>query len=199
MTKHTTTFKALPAITVPWQRLSSATLARVVLVVALIVAVWIATLPMTSTPDVVPATAPATAFSGERAMAHLRVVAAEPHPMGSPEHQKVVDYIVGQLTALGIETQVQDTIAVRPDYEGASGFVNAARLQNVVARIPGTHSTGAVLLASHYDSLPMSNNAADGGIGVAAVLETARALRAGPPLANDLILFFGDGDATMTL
>jgi hypothetical protein len=197
--KQSTTMRAPPAVTIPWKRVQPSTLARLTLVVALIAAVWIATLPMTSTPDAVPATAPATEFSAERAMAHLRVVAAEPHPMGSPEHQKVVDYIVGQLTALGIETQVQDTIAVRPDYEGADGFVNAARVQNVVARIPGTDSSGAVLLASHYDSLTMSNNAADGGIGVAAVLETAGALRAGPPLANDVILFFGDGDATMTL
>ncbi len=199
MTKHTSTLRAPPTIVAPWRQLSSATVARATLVIALIAAVWVATLPMTRTPDVVPATASATLFSGERAMAHLRVVAAEPHPLASPEHANVVDYITGRLAALGIDTDVQTTIAVRPDYEGADGFVNAARLQNIVARIPGANSTGAVLLASHYDSMPTSNNAADGGIGVAAVLETARALRAGPPLANDIILFFGDGDATMTL
>jgi hypothetical protein len=199
MVKHSTTLRAEPA-PLPLSRcINPATAARAALVVALILAFWFATLPMMSTPDVAPATAPATWFSAERAMAHLRVVAAEPHPMGSPEHQKVVDYIVGQLAALGVEAEVQETIAAKPDYEGEGGFVNAARLQNVIARIPGTDSTGAVLLASHYDSLPMSHNAADGGIGVAAVLETARALRAGPPLRNDVILFFGDGDATMTL
>lgn len=199
MVKQTTTLRTPHAFTAPWQRIAPATLARLVLVMALVVAVWVATLPMTSTPDVIPATAPATRFSGERAMTHLRVVAAEPHPMGSPEHQRVVDYIVGQLTALGIQTELQRSIAVKPDYEGAAGFVNVAEVQNIVARIPGASSSGAVLLASHYDSLPMSNNAADGGIGVAAVLETARALRAGAPPANDTILFFGDGDATMTL
>jgi hypothetical protein len=38
-------------------------------------------------PEVVPASAPTTEFSAERAMEDVRVVAKEPHPMGSPEHE----------------------------------------------------------------------------------------------------------------
>src|SRR5215211_6092206 len=65
-----------------------------------------------SPPDVVPASAPSTAFSAERAMQHLQVIAQRPHPIGSPEHDKVRDYIVQQLTAMGISPQVQQTTAV---------------------------------------------------------------------------------------
>ena len=39
-------------------------------------------------------------------------------------------------------------------------------------------------------------NANDGGLGVATVLETVRALQAGPPLINDVVLWFGDADET---
>lgn len=199
MSRHSTVLRLPTIATIPRHWITAAAAARLALVLALIVAVWVATLPMTSTPGAVPANAPATAFSAERAMAHLGAVAAEPHPMASPEHAAVVTYIVDQLAALGVETEIQETLAARPDYEGGQGFVSVAHVQNIIARIPGARSTGAVLLASHFDSMPTSNNAADGGIGVAAVLETARALLAGPPLANNVVLFFGDGDSTMTL
>jgi hypothetical protein len=64
-----------------------------------------------------------------------------------------------------------------------------------VARIPGTRDTGeAVLLMSHYDSMPTTPAAADGGVSVATLLETVRAIRAGPSLKNDVIVYFGDAD-----
>lgn len=179
--------------------LTSKIVARLVFLLALALGVWLALLPLTDTPTVVPANGPITRFSGMRAYEHLRVVATEPHEMGSPEHEQVVRYIIGELEALELDVDLQQSFAVKPEWEAANGQVRAALIENIVARIPGTNSSGAVLLASHYDSMPTSNNAADGGIGVATVLETARALLAGPPLSNDVILFFGDGDATPTL
>ncbi|HEX5384469.1 MAG TPA: M28 family peptidase, partial [Propionibacteriaceae bacterium] len=77
--------------------------------------------------------------------------------------------------------------------------VSAAHLQNVIARLPGTASTGTVMLYGHYGSVPTSNNAADGAAGVAAVLETVRAIRAEGPLRNDLLIVFADGDETPAL
>ena len=63
-----------------------------------------------------------------------------------------------------------------------------------MARVRGTASTGAVLLAAHYDSAPEAPGAADDGAGVAAILEAVRALRHHPPLRNDLIVVFTDGE-----
>ena len=100
-----------------------------------------------------------------------------------------------RLTELGVESQVVEGVVTRNDFNQ----VFAGRLRNVIARIPGTDSTGAVLMLSHFDSVPTSMNANDGGLGVAAVLETVRAIQAGPPLINDVVLWFGDADETTAL
>ena len=53
--------------------------------------------------SVTPASAPLEVFSGERAMVHLPIIASEPHPQGSPALARVRDYLVGQLTDMGLE------------------------------------------------------------------------------------------------
>jgi Zn-dependent M28 family amino/carboxypeptidase len=62
------------------------------------------------------------------------------------------------------------------------------------ARIPGRASTGHVVLAAHYDSVAHAPGAADDAAGVAAILETARALRATSPLRNDIDVVITDGE-----
>lgn len=163
-------------------------LAGGLLFLALLLAVALGLLQLTP-PAVAPATAPGTAFSAERAMEHLRVIAREPHPVGSPAHAEVRDYLVAQLRELGLEPQVQTATAVQERYGLRVGTV-----QNVVARIAGAQSSEAIMLAAHYDSVPTSPGASDDGAAVAAILETARALRAGAPLQRDVILLFTDGE-----
>ena len=70
----------------------------------------------------------------------------------------------------------------------------AGVVHNVVARLPGRDPSRAVLLVAHYDSVPTAAGAADDGSGVAALLETARALRSGPSPRNDIIFLFTDGE-----
>ena len=170
------------------------------LLLAIAAAVTVA-LYMFVPPAVIPVDAPATKFSAQRAMDDVRVIAREPHPMGSQEHEEVADYIVGRLEELGLSPQVQETSSLRYDDEGLHGDqVHAGRLKNVIARIPGTDETGeAVLLISHYDSMPTTPAAADGGVSVATLLETVRAIKAGPPLKNDVIVYFGDADVNGVL
>jgi len=67
-------------------------------------------------------------------------------------------------------------------------------VQNIVARLPGTANQRAVLLAAHYDSVPFGPGAGDDGAGVSSILETLRALKAGPPLKNDVRVVFTDGE-----
>lgn len=144
-------------------------------------------------PDAVPPDAPPDAFSSGRAMGHLREIARRPHPTGTEENARVRAYILGQLAALGLSPEVHSGEAVMP--QGArSGPAAAGRVENVLARLPGTSNSRALMLAAHYDSMPTAPGAGDDGAGVAAVLETVRALRAGPPLKNDLILLFTDGE-----
>lgn len=128
--------------------------------------------------SVTPASAPPEVFSGERAMTHLPVIAREPHPEGSPAQARVRDYLVEQLSALGLETQVQ----------------RSRTIENVVARLRGSDSTGAIVVLAHYDSVRAGPGAADNGSGVAALLEVMRALVAGQTPRNDVIALFDDGE-----
>jgi Peptidase family M28 len=145
-------------------------------------------------PGAVPESAPASAFSSARALRHVRAFARKAHPTGSEEIERVRRYILDELSSLGVSAEVE-SVEVVPR-QAASGFpVPAARVQNVVARVPGTAGGGkALMLAAHYDSVPTGPGASDDGAGVAALLETIRALKSGPPLRNDLIFVFTDAE-----
>jgi acetylornithine deacetylase/succinyl-diaminopimelate desuccinylase-like protein len=101
-------------------------------------------------PAVVPADAPKTEFSAERAMAHLEVIAPEPHPVGSPENARVRDYLIRQISDMGLRPEVQKTTVFPPDPDEA----DATRVKNVLVRIDGTAPTSrTVLITAHYDSV----------------------------------------------
>ena len=123
-------------------------------------------------------------------MQDLRTIAGVPHPVGSVAHDRLRDYLVDRLRAAGC-----DNVHV----QSATGFNTldgplAATVANVLCRKHGTHPGRAVLLTAHYDAVPRSFGAGDDGVGVAAILETVRALMSGPPLANDLIVLFSDAE-----
>jgi Peptidase family M28 len=165
---------------------------RSALTVVLVGVVSAAAIWQTHPPRAVPATAPAVEFSSARALAHLRAFARQPHPIGSGAQNAVRAYLVAQIAALGVQPQVETTpvaVDARPDYPLEAGTVS-----DVIARLPGTANTRALALMAHYDSVPSGPGAADDGEGVAVLLETLRALRASPPLRNDVIFLFTDGE-----
>lgn len=138
-------------------------------------------------PAVIPANGPAEEFSADRAMEHIRAIAAKPHMAGTAANAEVREYIQSKLEDLGITHEIQEcTINPRP------GLV--ATVQNVLGRIHGTNSEKAVLFAAHYDSVSFGPGAADDGAGVATLLETVRALKSGKALQNDVIFLFTDGE-----
>jgi Zn-dependent M28 family amino/carboxypeptidase len=163
------------------------TLATLVVIAA---AAWF-TLSRMQAPRAAALDAPATEFSAARAMVHLRTIASAPRPLGSRGHDAARDYILGRLAASGVEHQVQTT-AVAIDNPRDTPAV--ARVENVIGRIRGTRSSGAILLAAHYDSVPTGPGASDDAHGVAVLLETARALAAQGRLQNDVILLFSDAE-----
>jgi len=132
---------------------------------------------------------PPDAFSADRALNYLDVIAREPHPIGSAEHDLVRDFLVSQFTDFGLTPEVQRTTGVTPRYEVAG------TVENIVARLKGTGGgTDAVALVAHYDSVAAGPGAGDDGAGVAALLETLRALRGGPPPRNDILFVITDGE-----
>ena len=145
-------------------------------------------------PAVVPADAPATEFSAARALEHLKVIAREPHPAGSPESARVREYILSRLRALGLDPVVQTTTVVRYNPKWGDRPAMAATVSNIVVPMFWHEPANAVMLAAHYDSVPSGPGASDDGSGVATLLETARALAAGPRLRNGILLLFTDGE-----
>jgi hypothetical protein len=136
---------------------------------AMIALAWTASI-RTGVPQPLPADGPDTAFSAARASDVLEEIARGPRPVGSPEHARVRDYLIEELRALGLEPEVQTTIAVR---EGGD-FARAATVRNVMARLPGSASTGAVLITAHYDGVELSPAAGDDASGLVTILEAVR-------------------------
>lgn len=134
--------------------------------------------------------APASEFSAERARAVLERLLGpgDPHPTGTAANAAVRDRVVAELQALGLEPEVDSRVV-------CGGWGRCATVDNVLARIAGSDpALDALLLVVHYDSVAAGPGAADDGAGVAAVVEVARALLAGPPLPRDLLLLVDDGE-----
>jgi hypothetical protein len=140
-------------------------------------------------PPALSAAVAADVFSAGRAVQHLSVIAEKPHPVGSAGHKQVQDYLMKQLSDAGVEPQIQTAVAVRTGVP-----VPVAAVENVLGRLKGTSTGKAVVLVAHYDSTLNSFGATDNGSSIASLLETLRALKAGPPLKNDVIFLFTDGE-----
>lgn len=131
-----------------------------------------------------------TEFSTDRALGHLKEISKHPHYVGIPEHTKVRNYIVGALENLGLQTQIQEGFS----YNEKWGSITKPK--NIIARIPGTNNSKALLLLSHYDSNPHSSlGASDAGSGVVTILEGLRAyLHDGTKPKNDIIIMLSDAE-----
>ena len=159
-------------------------------VVAILVGTIFVSLLQLQPPKVVPTTGAANEFSADRAFSHLEEFAVKPHPLGSEEHDRVRDYLVQSLEELGLKPEIQKANSV---YSSGT-WISGGTVENIVAKIEGTNSTKAIMLVAHYDSVPGAAGAADDGAGVAAILETVRALKEMKPLQNDVIILLTDGE-----
>jgi hypothetical protein len=142
-------------------------------------------------PAPAPGNAPTQTFSATRAFEHVRALGARTHVVGSAADAQVTDALVADLTRLGLDPRVQSTVGDWPEGPGATDM---ASVQNVVAVLPGTHPTGRLFLMAHHDSVQNGPGASDDTGGVATVLETVRALTAGPRLRNDVVVVLTDGE-----
>ncbi|MCC7248488.1 MAG: M28 family peptidase [Lysobacter sp.] len=159
----------------------------------LLIAATVAATAWLSRPPAVRDSDAAGQFSSKRAMAHLAIIAQRPHPTGSPENARVRDYLVAQLRAMGLRTEVQRTLVTGDAHGRAAEF---AWIENVVGVLPGTQRDDALLLMSHYDSTAWAPGAADAGSAVVSVLEAARIAAATDPASRkrDLIVLLSDGE-----
>lgn len=133
---------------------------------------------------------PVQVFSADRALTQLRALGSEPRPMGSPAAARARDLLLQRLRGLDLGAEVRTGLGGR----ATTGLATVGHAQNVVATLPGTRSTGTVLIVGHYDSSSIGPGAGDNGAAVASMLECARALGQGPAPRNDVTFLFTDGE-----
>ncbi len=156
----------------------------ITIVFALMSAVFQITLP-----HVQPADSSASEFSAERAYKHLEIIAKDTHYTGTSMNEDVREYIIKSLGDFGLEASVQEKIFFEVNRWGT------LNVNNIICRIKGTNGEGSsVMLVAHYDTMITGPGAMDDGSGVVTLLETARAITAGQPLKNDILLLFTDGE-----
>lgn len=156
----------------------------------LVLAVW-ALISAQSPPDAKALDAPDPEFSAMRAAVVLgRVLDAslqQAHPIGSQENARVRARIMTELGRLQLNPEI------RAKFVCASYGV-CGTPYNIMARVPGRDHSKLVVLSTHYDSVFAGPGAGDAGASVAAIIEIARALKSGPPLAHDVLLLIDDGE-----
>ena len=93
------------------------------------------------------------------------------HPVGSGANQRVRARIEAQFHSLGYETSVQRRFA-------CNAAATCATVENILATRRGeSRRDGLVLAVAHYDSVGAGPGVSDDGLGVATLLEVARATR----------------------
>jgi len=153
----------------------------------------------TTPPAPLSADSPPQVFAAGRAMEDVRVIAAKPHLAASPENAAVRAYLARRMQAMGMA--VRETPFTVPPASAArlawwSGKNDPApTLTNVIGVLPGRErSLPAVLLMAHHDTVGGSPGASDDTTGVAALLETVRAVHSQGQPMRDLIVLFTDGE-----
>lgn len=137
-------------------------------------------------PAPLPASADPTAFSAERAMVHVEAMASETHRTATDANFRVRQYIEDTLRSMGVEPVVKNDVVIDSHIVGNPEIV--------MGRVAGHANTRAIMVIAHYDSTPYGPGAADDISGCAAMLEACRAIKAGPPLKNDVIFLFSDAE-----
>lgn len=157
---------------------------------AFIVALAIVSIRALHAPPPLPATTPENEFSAEKALIHVREIATVPHPLGSAADGAARNYLVAQLTQLGLQPQIFSSLGVDP----TARLIIAGKTNDIVGRLPGTASGPAIVLMAHYDSVYSAPGAGDDASGVASILEILRAIKHSPPIQRDIIVLFTDGE-----
>lgn len=163
---------------------------RLVSVLLFFVAILLYAIVRYSPPAPLGVDAPPDAFSATRAREVQRVLSedGESRALGTDANARARAWLETELGKNGFQTELQSAVS-------CSAHGACARVVNVIATRAGTDPAAAgVLLMAHYDSVPCSPGASDDGMGTATMIETARAIAAGPPLRRTVVIVLTDGE-----
>ncbi|MDF1660166.1 MAG: M20/M25/M40 family metallo-hydrolase [Planctomycetota bacterium] len=111
----------------------------------------------------------------------------EPHPSGSRKQARVGDELIAKLKELGYSVETQRATRLNRRKK-------QVKLRNIFARLKGNGDLGALMLASHYDSVSRGPGAGDAGASVASILEIARIMQQRPTPNHDIVFLLTDGE-----
>jgi hypothetical protein len=138
--------------------------------------------------------APATEFSAGRAEVVLaRVLGAElPHPISSPENANVRSHLEQELAALHVPMVARTGLGCT--WRPKRALLGCGTVTDLIATVQEGEGKAIVML-SHYDSVPAGPGAGDDGSGVAAVVESIRAMKArGIQSRHPILAVITDGE-----
>ena len=135
-------------------------------------------------------------FSADSAYAHIATqLSFGPRVPGTDAHADGVDFIAEKLNAYGASVEIEE--GYMEDYAGEK-----QKVRNIIARLGDIEAKHRILLCTHYDSRPWSDQddeayryvgvpaANDGASGVGVLLEIARQLQHKPSAKNIDMVFF---------
>lgn len=161
---------------------------RNLLSAGMLAAIFLLSLAGLQPPRPEPLDAQVVDFSAVRALRVLGRIMGNgvQNPPEKAKNGALRELILREFGQLGYHCDVQSAFSCN-----ASG--TCATVNNIVARLEGRDQS-AVLLAAHYDSVPAGPGASDDGVGVAAALEIARALKSQPAPLHSIIFLIDDGE-----
>jgi glutaminyl-peptide cyclotransferase len=139
-----------------------------------------------------PDSGPPPTIDANRAMQYVKeIVAYGPRPIGSANHRKVEDYILGHLKGDEVVSDVFTADTVEGKFP----------VRNIIAKFPGTKD-GIIVIAGHYDTnYPLRDTAYvganDGGSTSALLLEFANQLRGKKRDGYSVWLLWTDAEEAM--
>ncbi len=118
-----------------------------------------------------------TQFSSKNIDIFLKKLTQSPHPMGSPEQEKMAVELQKQFSHIGLKTSLERFVSATPNLKNELKKLEMKKGINIVARLQGV-SKCAVIFSGHYDTKYFPNQyfigANDGGSSTAFLLELAR-------------------------
>lgn len=123
----------------------------------------------------------------QEVLTHLNTIAHEVHPSGSRQIDKVRNYIISEVEALGYDVEVEPLTA--KDWNG-----NEVKLYNLLVHIDQKNTNESVMFVSHYDGTNGGPAAADDGISVASMLSAIKYVSQKNGIKNDIYFLFTDGE-----